>query len=136
MSMLIQNRNEQMFACGGVENVFMQQEIEFIVQGILQIDQLQLQALEQELQARDQFSVNSYSLSGGQHQQQYPSFPQVPEESVASVSADTVDAPPGTLEATTRQAQTQQLEMKLSELIADQQGDQNARITKDDMSEQ
>jgi len=44
---------------------------------------------------------------------------------------------PGTLEANSVRAQTsEQLGSKISELIADQQGDQNARIVKHDMGKQ
>ena len=44
---------------------------------------------------------------------------------------------PGTLEANSVGAQTsEQLGSKISELIADQQGDQNARIVKHDMGKQ
>jgi len=49
--MLDQIQNELMAGCGGVEDVFIQPEIDFILQGILQIDQLQIQKLEQEIQA-------------------------------------------------------------------------------------
>ena len=67
-----------MIACGGVENVFLQQEIDFIVQGILQIDQLQLQKLEQEIQAKHS------NPPGGHHQGHFQNM--VEKESLPSAT--------------------------------------------------
>lgn len=91
-----------MIACGGVEiereNVFLPQEIDFIVEGILQIDQLQLQKLEQEIQAKSSTPLSE------QHQGHFPNT--VEKELPSAANTTHAALAPDALEANTMQAQT------------------------------